>query len=143
MYRPGNNFASWRFVTRSTNFQRLARFLNHFHEDSTTYKSSARNNTQRAFFSRSAARAELTACTNSCAAAEIFARLPSRKAAASIRSAPTPRANAPAAMNSAAFAAFTPPVGIKSAFGKGAFSDFKYLGPPTLPQGKILTSRAP
>src|ERR1035438_6489223 len=44
-YRPGNNFASWRFVARSTNFQQLARFLNHFHEDSTTYKSSARNNT--------------------------------------------------------------------------------------------------
>src|SRR5579859_7731413 len=84
------------------------------------------------------ARAAAIACTNSRADAVIFSRLPSRNAAASTRSAPTPSANAPAAMYSAAFAVFTPPVGINAAFGKGAFNDFKYLGPPTLPQGKIL-----
>src|ERR1700686_708828 len=88
------------------------------------------------------ARAEVTACTNSRAADVIFARFPSRKAAASTRSAPTPSAKAPAAMNSAAFAAFTPPVGINEAFGNGALSERKYFAPPTLPQGKILTRRA-
>ncbi len=92
---------------------------------------------------RSAARAVTTAFTSSCAASVIFCRLPSRKAVASTKSAPTPRANAPAAMNSAALAAFTPPVGISDACGNGALSDFRYFAPPTFPQGKIFTRRAP
>src|ERR1051326_9105328 len=80
------------------------------------------------------ARAAVIACTNSRADAVIFSRLPSRNAAASTRSDPTPSANAPAAMNSAAFAAFTPPVGIRDAFGNGPFNARRYLGPPTFPQ---------
>src|ERR1700686_2159974 len=67
---------------------------------------------QPAFLSRRALRADATAFTNSRAAAVILSRLPDRKAAGSTRSAPTPSAIAPAAMNSAAFAALTPPVGI-------------------------------
>src|SRR5579864_3391827 len=89
------------------------------------------------------ARAAAIACTNSRADAVIFSRLPSRNAAASTRSAPTPSANAPAAMNSAAFAAFTPPVGIRQELGNGAFRDLRYFAPPTFPQGKIFTRRAP
>src|SRR5579863_3136760 len=98
---------------------------------------------QDAFFWLRAARAEATAFTNSFAAAAILSRLPSRRAFASTKSAPTPSAKAPAAMNSAALAAFTPPVGISEAFGNGALSDFRYFAPPTFPQGKILTRVAP
>src|SRR5581483_7590562 len=43
---------------------------------------------------------------------------------------------------SAAFEAFTPPVGINAAFGNGPLSAFKYLGPPRFPAGKILISLA-
>src|ERR1700732_4249676 len=94
-------------------------------------------------FSREGLRAEETARTSSRAACVIFARFPSRRTSGFTRSAPTPKANAPAAMNSAALEAFTPPVGIRAALGKGALRDLKYLGPPTLPQGKILISCAP
>ena len=94
-------------------------------------------------FLETASCAEATTRTSSRAARVIFSRFPSRRAAASTRSAPTPRAKAPAAMKSAAFDAFTPPVGINLALGKGARIDFRYLGPPTLPQGKILISLAP
>src|SRR5436305_15194542 len=97
---------------------------------------------QDAFFAFSAARAEVTAFTSSRAALVIFSKLPSRSAAASTRSAPTPRAKAPAAMKSAAFAVFTPPVGISMALGKGAFSDLRYFAPPTVPQGQTLTGVA-
>src|SRR5262252_2865229 len=96
-----------------------------------------------AFLAFSEPLAVATAFTNSRAAAVIFSKLPSRKAAASTRSAPTPNANAPAAMNSAALAAFTPPVGIREEPGNGAFRDLRYFGPPTFPQGKILTRPAP
>src|ERR1700694_1681098 len=94
-------------------------------------------------FSMEGLRAEETACTSSRAASVIFARFFSRRASAFTRSAPTPKAKAPAAMNSAALEAFTPPVGIRATLGKGALRDRKYLGPPTLPQGKILISLAP
>src|SRR5205807_8266129 len=40
-------------------------------------------------------------------------------------------------------AAFTPPVGIRSALGKGPLRAFRYFAPPTLPQGNILMSVAP
>src|SRR5215472_2256056 len=88
-------------------------------------------------------RAVATAFTSSRAAAVIFSKLPSRSAVASTRSAPTPNANAPAAMNSAALVAFTPPVGIRHELGNGAFRDLRYFGPPTFPQGKIFTRPAP
>src|SRR5256885_12365471 len=84
--------------------------------------------------SRSAPRAVATACTSSRAAAVIFSGFLSRNAFASTRSAPTPRANAPAAMNSAALAAFTPPVGISNALGNGALGDLRHLGLPSFPQ---------
>src|SRR5256885_1416819 len=45
-------------------------------------------------------------------------------------------------MNSAAFFKETPPVGISSICGSGAFSDFRNVAPPTALAGKIFTSTA-
>src|ERR1700724_2049321 len=124
---PPTNYAALEFLPRFRNSQALT------HAQRLTV----------AFVSRSIARAAATASTNSRGAAEIFSTLRSCKALASTRSAPTPSAKAPAAINSAAFAALTPPVGINRALGNGALSERKYLGPPTLPQGNIFTRRAP
>jgi len=58
----------------------------------------------------------LAACTASLAARQVWITSclrPSRSAAASTRSLPIPTAKAPAAKNSAALVAFTPPVGMK------------------------------
>ena len=56
---------------------------------------------------------------------------------------PTPSAQAPAAMNSPAVWAFTPPVGSIFTSGSGPFSAFRYFGPPTAEAGKIFTMSAP
>src|SRR5262249_51927723 len=62
---------------------------------------------------------------------------------ASTSSPPTATAQAPAFRNSGVVSRFTPPVGIISICGKGPFRALIYFGPPTLPQGKILTISAP
>src|SRR2546425_9416726 len=59
------------------------------------------------------------------------------------RSAPTPRAQAPAAIKSFAVESETPPVGISFICGSGALSARRYFGPPTALHGKTLTASAP
>src|SRR5439155_765591 len=89
------------------------------------------------------ARADRTASRKRRALDVITSSLPSRRAFKSTSSPPTATAAAPALMNSGVVSRFTPPVGIKSIWGKGPLSALMYLGPPTGPAGKILTMSAP
>src|SRR5258708_4486576 len=77
------------------------------------------------------------------ARSSITSNRPSFTLLASTSSPPTATAQAPALRNSPAVSRFTPPVGIISMCGNGPLSALMYFGPPTFPQGKILTMSAP
>src|SRR2546430_7973181 len=87
--------------------------------------------------------AVLTASENFLAFSVILANSLAATAFLSTNSEPTASAAEPAAMNSAAVFRFTPPVGIKSIWGKGPFRALIYFGPPTSSHGKIFTKSAP
>src|SRR5712691_11568924 len=89
------------------------------------------------------ARASLTAETYVRAAATTDPRSPDLMAFVFTRSAPSPKAHAPAAIKSLAVESETPPVGTSLIWGSGAFRARRYFGPPTALQGKTFTASAP
>src|SRR5215472_9420008 len=62
---------------------------------------------------------------------------------ASTNSPPTATAHAPALRKSPQVSRLTPPVGIISICGNGAFKALIYFAPPTFPQGNTFTTSAP